>query len=128
MITDCFLENLWDLSAAGANFLPDVSLLENAAQYPSCDDSNVGSVVLRNTTLNIVTVAYYNGTTSGSMACFVCDESGGYAPNTTTTAERVCRSNGTWSGSPIVCGMLLVCVCVCVVATLSLSVFCFSMY
>ena len=126
MITDCFLEDLWDLSAAGANFLTDVSLLEDAAQYPNCNDSSVGSVVLQDTTLNTATVAYYSGTTAGSAACFVCDESSGYAPNTTTN-ERVCRSNGTWSGSPIVCGMLLVCVCVLLphVYMLSLSVFCF---
>ena len=58
-----------------------------------------------NTTLNTATVAYYTGITPGSMACFVCDESSGYELNTTTN-ERVCHSDGMWSGSPIVCGKL----------------------
>ena len=103
--TACSLVDLWNLPAAGATFLPDVSLLNDSAQYPSCDAAGVGSVVLRNTTLNIATVAYYTGTTPGSSACFVCDESSGYELNTVTN-ERVCRSNGTWSGSAIMCGML----------------------
>ena len=102
----CFLEEFWNLPAAGATFLSDVSLLDDAAQYPSCVAGSVGSAVLQNTTLNTATVAYYTGTTPGSTACFVCDESSGYAPNTTTTAERVCRSSGTWSGSTILCGTL----------------------
>ena len=102
----CFLTELWNLQAAGVTLLPDVSILNtSAARYPSCDDRSVGSVVLRNTTLNTATVAYYTGTTPGSTACFVCDKSNGYEPDTTTTAERVCRNNGTWSGSPILCGM-----------------------
>ena len=94
---------LWDLSATDATFLTDVSLLNaSAAQYPTCDAGSVGSVVLRDNRLNTATVAYYSGTTSGSSACFVCDESSG---NKTTTADRVCQSDGMWSGSPIVCGM-----------------------
>ena len=60
--------------------------------------------VLVNTTLNTATVAYYHGTNAGSSACFVCDEGSGNAPNI-TTAERVCQTNGMWSGSAIVCGM-----------------------
>ena len=55
-----------------------------------------------NTTLNTATVAYYNGTTAGSMACFVCNNGGGYE---LTATERICQSNSTWSGSPITCGM-----------------------
>ena len=97
--------DLWNLLAADVNFLSEVSLLNNSAQYPSCDDGSVGSVVLVNTTLNTATVAYYSGTTAGSTACFICDESSEYAPNITTT-ERVCRNNGMWSGSTILCGML----------------------
>ena len=98
---------LWVLSATDATFLTDVSLLNaSAAQYPSCNDGSVGSVVLEDTTLNTATVAYYNGTMSGSSACFVCDESSGYELNTPTAADRVCQSDGMWSGSPIVCGML----------------------
>ena len=100
--TDCSLMLLWDLPAADANFLTDVS---SAAQYPSCDNSSIGSVVLRDNRLNTATVAYYSGTTPGSRACFVCDESSGHVLNTTIT-ERVCQNDATWSGSPIICGML----------------------
>ena len=103
--TACFLEELWNLSATDFTFLPDVSSLDAAAQYPSCDDESVGSVALRDTTLNTATVVCYNDTTAGSTACFVCDEESEYALNT-TTSERVCLSNGTWSGSPIICGTL----------------------
>ena len=103
--TGCSLEELWDLSAVGITFLPDVSLLHNAAQYPSCDAGYIGSAVLVNTTPNTTTVAYYSGITAGSTACFVCDEDSGYELNLIVT-ERVCQSNGTWSGSPIICGML----------------------
>ena len=98
--TGCSPRNLWNPSA---NFLPDVSLLEDAAQYPSCNARSVGSIVLVNTTLDTATVAYYSGNTPGSRACFVCDESSGYELNT-STIERVCQSDGMWSGSPIVCG------------------------
>ena len=104
----CFLEELWSLPATGFAFLSDVSLLNDAAQYPRCDDRSVGSVVLRDNRLNTATVAYYNGTTTGSRACFVCNTVSGYALNT-TTSERVCLSDGTWSGSPIICGMLQIC-------------------
>ena len=103
--TACSLVDLWNLPAAGATFLSDVSLLNDSAQYPSCDAGRVGSVVLRNTTRNTATVAYYTGTTPGSSACFACDESSGYEPSASIN-ERVCRSNGTWSGSAIMCGML----------------------
>ena len=98
---------LWNLSAPGVSFLPNVTtVLDDATQYPSCDNRTVGSAVLVNTTLNTATVAYYTGTTPGSVACFVCDESSGYEQqSTTTTTERVCQSNSTWSGSPITCGM-----------------------
>ena len=104
LYTGCNLTELWDLPAANATLLSDVSLLDDAAQYSSCDAGSVGSVVLKNTTLNTVTVAYYNGSTSGSRACFVCDD--GYELSTT---ERFCKGNGLWSGNPIVCGMLLIC-------------------
>ena len=99
------MEELWDLSAVGITFLPDVSLLHNAARYPSCDAGYIGSAVLVNTTPNTTTVAYYSGITAGSTACFVCDEESGYELKLIVT-ERVCQSNGTWSGSPIICGML----------------------
>ena len=97
---------LWNLAAAGATFLPDVSLLDDAAQYPSCNAGSVGSAVLMNTTLNTTTVAYYNGTTPGSSVCFVCNNGySGYELNTTTN-ERICKGNGLWSGNYIVCGTL----------------------
>ena len=100
------MEELWDQSAVDFTFLPDVSLLHDAAQYASCDAGYVGSAVLEDATFNTATVAYYTGTTAGSSACFVCDEVNGYEPNA-TVHERVCRSNGTWSGSTIMCGMFI---------------------
>ena len=97
----CSLMELWDLSSTNAIFLNEISLLDNAAQYRSCVADNISSAVLKDTVLNITTVAYYNGTTPGSRACFVCD---GYELNVTIN-ERVCQSDATWSGSPITCGM-----------------------
>lgn len=102
------MEELWDQSAVGFTFLPDVSLLHNATQYTSCGAGFVGSAVLEDTIINTATVAYYTGTTAGSSACFACDEDSGYELNA-TIHERVCRSNGTWSGSKITCGMLFLC-------------------
>ena len=100
------MEEFWDRSAVGFTFLPDVSLLNDAAQYPSCDAGYIGSAVWEDATLNTATVAYYTGTTAGSSACFVCDEDSGYELNA-TIHERVCRHNGTWSGSMIMCGMFI---------------------
>ena len=110
----CSPRDLWNLPAADANFLPDFTLLDETAQYSSCDAESVGAVVLENTTLSTATVAYYNGIIPGSRACYVCDEGSGYKLNK-TTAERTCQADGTWSGSPITCGMLkLWCVyCIC---------------
>jgi len=106
--TGCSLTELWNLSAADATFLSDVSLLnDTAAQYPICGDGSVGSVgsvVLVNTTLSTATVTYYSGNTPGSMACFVC--SSGYELNTTINT-RFCQGNGLWSGNPIVCGTFM---------------------
>ena len=86
--------------------MSDVSLLDDATKYPKCVTGSVGSAALMNTRLNITTVAYYNGTTPGSKACFICKENSGYKLSTTTN-ERVCEHDATWSGSPIICGMLL---------------------
>ena len=97
----CSLMELWDLSSTNAIFLNDISLLDNAAQYRSCVTDNNSSAVVKDTALNITTVAYYNGTTPGSRACFVCDE---YELNVTIN-ERVCQTDATWSGGPITCGM-----------------------
>ena len=55
----CFLEEFWNLAAAGATFLPDVSLLDDAAQYPSCDGGSVGSAVLMNTTQKYAKILPY---------------------------------------------------------------------
>ena len=96
---------LWDLPANGFSFLSDVSLLDDATEYPSCDDGSVGSAVLKDTTLNIATVAYYNGNATGSRACFVCNNGSGYELNTAANV-RVCQTNALWSGNSIVCGML----------------------
>ena len=103
--TGCSLMELWNLpAAADAIYLTDVSLLnDTVAQYPSCEGGSVGSAVLRNTTLNTATVAYYTGTTPGSRACFVC--SYGYELNTTTNFF-FCEGNGLWSGNYVVCGTL----------------------
>ena len=95
------------MPAAGFTIQTDVSSLDDeATKYPSCEPEGVGSVVLRDTTLNTATVAYYNGTTPGSTACFVCDRSSEYELNSTIT-ERVCQNDGLWSSSPIICGMSL---------------------
>ena len=91
---------LWDLPTINTTFLNNVSLLDTAAQYQSCVPESVGSAVLKDTALNISTVAYYNGTTPGSTACFVCD---GHELNA-KIKERVCQSDATWSGGPITCG------------------------
>ena len=104
MIIGCSLMELWNLSTTNTTFLRDVSLLDDAAQYQSCVTGSVGSVALKDTALNMVTVAYYTGITPGSRACFVCDENSGYELNTTTN-ERICQSDATWSEGPIKCGM-----------------------
>ena len=107
-VAQCSSMDLWNLPATGFTFLQAVSLLQNAAQYPSCGNtSSAGSAVLVDRILSTATVTYYTGTTPGSRACFVCDENSRYMPNT-TFIERVCQSDQTWSGSPIICGMLVV--------------------
>ena len=89
------------LSAINATFLNDTGLLDDATRYPSCVTENFRSVVLKDTALNIAIVVYYNGTTPGSRACFICD---GRELNTTIN-ERVCQTDATWSESPVTCGM-----------------------
>ena len=107
-VTQCSLMNLWNLPASAFTFLPDVNLLEDATQYPSCSNtSSAGSAVLVDRILGTATVTYYTGTTPGSRACFVCDENSRYMPDT-TFIERVCQSDATWSRSPIICGMLVI--------------------
>ena len=106
--TGCSRVQLWILSSRS---LTDVrSLNTSTAQYPTCVNDSVGSIALVNTTLNTATVAYYTGITPGSRACLVCDKSSGYAPSIAVT-ERVCQSDGTWSGSPIICGTLTFVTC-----------------
>ena len=97
---------LWNLSTT-STFLRDVSSLDDATQYHSCVHGSVGSVALKDSRLNTSTVAYYTGITPGSRACFVCDENSGYELNTTTN-ERICQSDATWSEDPITCGMYVI--------------------
>lgn len=103
--TDCTLEELWNLTATNATFVPGASLLEADTKYQNCGTGSVGSAALKDTRLNITTVAYYDGITPGSKACFVCEENSGYEQST-TTYERVCQQDATWSRSPIICGTL----------------------
>ena len=98
---------LWNLSTTNTTFLGDVSLLDDAAQYHSCVTGSVGSAVLKDIRLSTSTVAYYTGITPGSKACFVCDENSGYELNTTTN-ERICQDDATWSEGPITCGMYVI--------------------
>ena len=98
---------LWNLSTTTTTFLHDVSLLDGAAQYHSCVTGGVGSAVLKDSRLNTPTIVYYTGITPGSRACFVCDEDSGYELNTTTN-ERICQSDATWSGGPMTCGMYVI--------------------
>ena len=115
-VARCSLVDLWNLPATGFTFLQAVSLLQDAAQYPSCGNTSTGSAVLVDRILNTATATYYTGTIPGSRACFVCDENSRYIPNT-TFIERVCQSDETWSRSPIICGMLVItthlfCICI----------------
>jgi len=94
---------LWDLPVADGFLLTNISLLDDAAQYPSCNNGNMGSAVLEDATLNTVTVAYYNGITPGSSACFVCDDDSGYALDAPVNV-RICQSDATWSRNSMMCG------------------------
>ena len=98
---------LWNLSTTTTTFLHDVNLLDDAAQYRNCVTGSVGSAVLKDSRLSTSTVAYYTGITPGSRACFVCDEYSEYELNTTTN-ERICQSDATWSEGPITCGMYVI--------------------
>ena len=71
--------------------------------YPQCqqDQDTVTSITI----LNGVNVTCYSGRQFVSVASHVCDE--GYQPNATTSV-RVCRDNGPWSGTTIVCGECMV--------------------
>ena len=98
---------LWNLSTTNMTFLHDVNLLDDAAQYRNCVNGSVGSAALKDSRLSTSTVVYYTGTTPGSKACFVCDDSSGYELNTTTN-ERICQSDATWSEGPMTCGMYVI--------------------
>ena len=98
---------LWNLSTTNMTFLRDVSLLDDAAQYRNCVTGSVGSAILKDSRLSTSTVVYYTGITPGSRACFVCDENSGYELNTSTN-ERICQSDATWSEDPITCGMYVI--------------------
>jgi len=68
--------------------------------YPQCqhEQDTVTSITLPN---GVVNVTCYSGRQFVSVASHVCDE--GYQPNATSSV-RVCRDNGLWSGTIIVCG------------------------
>ena len=68
--------------------------------YPQCqqDQDTVTSIAILN---GVVNVTCYSGRQFVSVASHVCDE--GYQPNATSSV-RVCRDNGLWSGTIIVCG------------------------
>jgi len=68
--------------------------------FPQCqqDQDTVTSITIPN---GVVNVTCYSGRQFMSVASHVCDE--GYQPNATSTV-RVCRDNGLWSGTNIVCG------------------------
>ena len=68
--------------------------------YPQCqqDQDTVTSITIPN---GVVNVTCYSGRQFVSVASHVCDE--GYQPNVTSSV-RVCRDNGLWSGTTIVCG------------------------
>ena len=67
--------------------------------YPQChqDQDTVTSITIPN---GVVNVTCYCGREFVSVASHVCDE--GYQLNATSTV-RVCRDNGLWSGTNIVC-------------------------
>ena len=71
--------------------------------YPQCqqDQDTVTSITIPN---GVVNVTCYSGRQFVSVASHVCDE--GYQPNATSSV-RVCRDNGLWSGTNIVCGELV---------------------
>ena len=68
--------------------------------YPQCQQNRdtVTTITIPN---GIVNVTCYSGRQFVSVASHVCDE--GYQPNATSSV-RVCRDNGLWSGTNIVCG------------------------
>lgn len=96
---------LWNPPAT-TTFLRYSNFRNDTAQYPACVDGSIGSVGLKDIRFNTFTVAYYDGTTAGSRACFVCDRSSGFVLNTSTINVRVCQRDATWSGIPMMCGML----------------------
>ena len=65
------------------------------------DQDTVTSITIPN---GVINVTCYSGRQFMSVASHVCDE--GYHPNTTSSV-RVCRDNGLWSGTTIVCGELV---------------------
>ena len=69
--------------------------------YHQCqqDQDTVTSIAIPSN--RVVNVTCYSGRQFVSVASHVCDE--GYQPNATSNV-RVCRDNGLWSGTNIVCG------------------------
>ena len=73
--------------------------------FPKCqqDQDTVTSITIPN---GVINVTCYIGRQFVSVASHVCDE--GYQPNVTSSV-RVCRDNGLWSGTTIICGEGLTC-------------------
>ena len=68
--------------------------------YPQCQQNQDTETTITMPN-GVVNVTCYSGRQFVSVASPVCDE--GYQPNATSTV-RVCRDNGLWSGTIIVCG------------------------
>ena len=69
--------------------------------YPRCqlNQDTVTTVTIPN---GVILVSCYSGRQFVSIASYVCDE--GYQPDLNSSV-RVCRDNGMWSGTAVVCGM-----------------------
>ena len=81
-------------------------LLMSIMQLCSCLIFNLMLIYMTITFLymvphGVISVTCYSGRQFVSVASHVCDE--GYQPNATSTV-RVCRDNGLWSGTTMVCG------------------------
>ena len=87
-LTDCSLSEL------------QVAEPPSEDNYPQCqqDQDIVTFITIPN---GVVNVTCYCGRQFVSVASHVCDE--GYQPNATSSV-RVCRDNGVWSGTNVVCG------------------------
>ena len=77
--------------------LPD----DNSYRHCKHNQDSVTTISILN---GEVIVTCYSGRQFVSVASYVCSE--GYQPNVSSSV-RVCRDNGTWSGTTIACGKYL---------------------